>query len=208
MELNKKYAMALFVGLGFKTADGWSPKKMEVKLNRLPRLVDEDAEVEDKKLNKIFQQVKEAVEKKEAITIAKSDEEKEEDAKEEKAAKVETEAAEKEEKKSKKSSKKDEEEAEEEKPAKKSSKKDEEEKPAKKEKKAPKEKDGDKWDALGCRIGSQSAKINEALGKKPKTIEELAKETGLKVGRVQNHVRAHVAKGSIIKSDKGYALKG
>jgi hypothetical protein len=72
---------------------------------------------------------------------------------------------------------------------------------AKQEPKAPVEKD-----AFGCRKGSQAADINAALTKKGKTLEVIAKETGMPVGRVKGHLKAMVAKKFVAETKGKYAV--
>ena len=63
-------------------------------------------------------------------------------------------------------------------------------------------------DSLGNHVGSQAAQINTVLTKKSKTTQEISKEVGLKLGRVQNHMRYLLNKGLVTKNkDGGFALK-
>ncbi len=65
-------------------------------------------------------------------------------------------------------------------------------------------KDAAEKDAFGCRAGSQAALINAAVGKKPKTIDAIAEESGSSKARVKAHL-AHWEKknGCFSKDAKG-----
>lgn len=62
-------------------------------------------------------------------------------------------------------------------------------------------------DAFGNRQGTQSAQINAALGKKPRTFEQIVDTVGLPKDRVRNHLKWLESKDWVERSDKGYALK-
>ena len=64
------------------------------------------------------------------------------------------------------------------------------------------------YDEFGRRLGTQGHLIDTKLTKEGKSIEQLAKETKLPVGRIQTHMRAFVSKGFVTKDKKGnYKLK-
>ncbi len=62
-------------------------------------------------------------------------------------------------------------------------------------------------DSLGCRVGSQAATINAAIGPKAKTATAIAEETGLPLGRVKSHLKFVVGKELVVESDDGFAKK-
>ena len=57
-------------------------------------------------------------------------------------------------------------------------------------------------DALNCRIGSQAAKINATLSKKPKSIEAISKATKLSPQRCKQHLRWMVNVRKLVKMNK------
>jgi hypothetical protein len=61
-------------------------------------------------------------------------------------------------------------------------------------------------DSLGCRLGSQAAAINRVLTNKPQKVEKIAKESGLSVARVRDHLRYHLKKKNVKESDEGWSL--
>lgn len=58
-----------------------------------------------------------------------------------------------------------------------------------------------KFDKFNRRLGTQGALIDTKLSKTPKSVEQLAKECKLPVGRIRTHVRDLTSKG-FIKKDK------
>lgn len=77
----------------------------------------------------------------------------------------------------------------------------------KKVKKQSSEKEA-KFDKFNRRLGTQGALIDEHLSKKPKSVEQLAKECKLPVGRIRTHVRDLTSKGFIKKDKQGrYSIK-
>jgi predicted Rossmann fold nucleotide-binding protein DprA/Smf involved in DNA uptake len=62
-------------------------------------------------------------------------------------------------------------------------------------------------DKYGCRLNSQSATINAALGNKPKTNAAIAEETGLNANRVRAHLHYMKEKGHVVEGDEGFSLK-
>ena len=60
-------------------------------------------------------------------------------------------------------------------------------------------------DAMGCRVGSQSAAINSKITTKPKTVAELAEAAGCTPARVRNHLRFLLAKELVVQTDDGYS---
>ncbi len=62
-------------------------------------------------------------------------------------------------------------------------------------------------DRFNCRVGSQAATINALIGKAPKTVGELAKETGLSGGRVSGHLKAMVERNYVVKKGDGFVVK-
>jgi hypothetical protein len=61
-------------------------------------------------------------------------------------------------------------------------------------------------DKFGSRLGSDAAKANAVLTKKPKKMAEIVKEGDLN-GTVYQHLNALASKGLIKKTKEGYALK-
>lgn len=60
-------------------------------------------------------------------------------------------------------------------------------------------------DALGTRLGTNFAKANSVLSKKPKKMSDIVKEAGLS-DTCYNHMNRLVKEGKVKKSDAGYAL--
>ena len=56
-------------------------------------------------------------------------------------------------------------------------------------------------------IGSNAAKLNEQLGKKPKTLREMAEAVKLNPLCYTAHMRKLVEAKHVVKTDEGYALK-
>ena len=63
------------------------------------------------------------------------------------------------------------------------------------------------FDRFGSRKGTNRAKINDALGRKPKTMDMLKKDTGLK-DSYSTHLKSLIKAGYVEKTDKGYSLTG
>ncbi len=68
-------------------------------------------------------------------------------------------------------------------------------------------KNGADRDAYGCRVGSQAAIINAAVTDKPKTVDELAKKTGLGNSRIKSHMKWGIDKGCFKQTKEGYVTK-
>ncbi len=73
-----------------------------------------------------------------------------------------------------------------------------------KEKKEKKESTVER-DAFGCKVGSQASKNAAALTKEPQTMKELVTKSGAP-DTFYNQMNDLVAKGLVLKSEKGYCL--
>ena len=71
------------------------------------------------------------------------------------------------------------------------------------DKKDPKIQEKFGHDPFGSRLGSDAAKFNKCLGKKPKTMKELTTEAGISI-TMYNHVNRLVEEGFAVKEGKGY----
>lgn len=78
MKLSKSDAVALMEALDYKTAARWSVKKLADKITGLPDILDEETEVEDKKLAKLLKKVLKAVENEDEIVVLEDEAEEEE----------------------------------------------------------------------------------------------------------------------------------
>jgi hypothetical protein len=61
-------------------------------------------------------------------------------------------------------------------------------------------------DKLGCRVGSQSAKINACITSKPKLVAAIAAEAKVESARIRNHLKFLVAKKLVKHTPQGFAL--
>lgn len=78
MKLSRSDAVALMEALDYKTAARWSVKKLADKITGLPDILDEETEVEDKKLAKLLKKVLNAVENEDEIVVLEDEAEEEE----------------------------------------------------------------------------------------------------------------------------------
>jgi hypothetical protein len=62
-------------------------------------------------------------------------------------------------------------------------------------------------DFFGRRVGTQGHLIDTKLSKKPKSPEQLSKETKLPLARIKTHVRFYAKKGMLVVKDGKYSLK-
>ena len=74
------------------------------------------------------------------------------------------------------------------------------------EKTKPGKAPGGGTDNLGSRLGSQAAKINAALTKKAKKVEDIVTETGLSAARVNSHMKWLLTGKHVTKTEAGFAL--
>ena len=190
--VTKNRAIKIFEALGFQTADKWDVARLQKKLVKLSTLVDGanlDSKTQ-KRVNEILRAQK-AGRKVAVIDPNDAAADKQREKKVEDAAKREKER--KAEKRSKTAKK--------EKAVVK--KKAKEGKAAKKQEKRIAEKvDTDKF---GSRKGSNPAKINAVLSKKPKKMSQLIKEAKLS-GTHYEHLSKLIEAGHAKKTEKGYAL--
>ena len=173
--MKKETVVKLFIAMGFKTAGTWEDSRLLRKIKELPELVDE-VKIKNPKAKEILKKILSAKE-----IVFKTEEEPERAS--EKAMRETADGLDKDTKK--KTTKK------------KTTKKKTTEKKTKKAKakKSVVEKDG-----FGRRLNTQGSLINTKLDKRGKTVEQLAKETKLPIGRISNHVRDLVGKGFVVKT--------
>lgn len=186
MTITRVSAIAIFVALGFKTADKWDTDRINKRLSQIADQVDDDAVkgVEDDDTRKSLQSVLKALGAGETVELEAEKKAKTEDEPEKpkaKKAKAEPAAEEGDEPEKPKSKAKAEPEGD-----------DEDDKPkakAKAEKSEKKAKAEPAKDKFGNREGSQAANINAALAKKWTTVAEVAKATKLSEARVRSHFK-------------------
>ena len=65
---------------------------------------------------------------------------------------------------------------------------------------------GDGTDKFGSRLGSDRAKLNACLSKKPKSLKKLVEEAGLASLFFRKHLKGLVEKGLVKQMDDGFAL--
>ena len=220
-------AQALFLAMGFKTADKWDAERAAEKFANLAKMMDDKGkfdpeeldpdDIKDKKQRAAFDEIHEAL--KAGKTVEVESEEADEDDEDEKPSKSSKKADkedaddgdedEEDEKPSKKSSKDDDdEEDEDEKPAKKSKKDDEDEdsddedeKPAKK--KAAKKSSGGEKDEHGFRVGTVPSKLAGALSKKAQNHAALVKAAGLSKDQTYYDALSKLVKAKIAVREDG-----
>lgn len=78
MKISRSDAVALMEALDYKTAARWSLKKLADKITGLPDILDEETEIEDKKLSKLLKEVLNAVENDDEIVVLEDEVEEEE----------------------------------------------------------------------------------------------------------------------------------
>jgi len=205
MKVTRDAVVEMFQSIGFKTADQWSAKKIQVKVNNLQefladtKLPEEIMDDKNHLLNKIAKAL-DADEKvevegaeelaesktsgKPAVTVHKAEKTK-------KAKKHETETGTQDEEEDVKKDKKVVKTA----------------KTKKADKVVKEKKAGAEKDKFGCRVGTTAAAINKALTTKPQTMRQLMAKAGSE-GTVYNHMKALVEAGHVKKTDEGYALTG
>ena len=196
--ITKTRAIKIFEALGFKTACNWDVSKLQKKIENLPNLV-EGAKLDDKtqkRINVVLKALKDG--RKVAVVDV------EDAAADKKRGKAVEDAAQRESgrKAEKKAKGKKVEVKEEDKPV---------AKPKSKTKKKTKKvvvitsKEKKDVDKFGSRKGSDAAKVNAALGKKPKKMKQLMADAGLE-SSFYNHLIKLVEAGHVVKSDEGYAI--
>ena len=190
MIITRKQAVSLFKALGYNTADKWDSARMQVKINNLPELVTKGQQVEDKKQQTLLDTIMKKRRHNKVVTIEESGEPE--------ATKVKSKEKEEAPKKT------DDEQTDKKKETKKE--KEPEKQPKKKEAKKEAKKDTIGTDKFGNRLGSDAAKLNACLAKKPKTMSELTKEAKLTTS-FYNHLNKLIEAKHIVKVEKGYAIK-
>lgn len=183
LRVKRSMVERLFEALGFKTVKRWDDKKLLAKTDEISDLT-EGVKIRIPKLKKL---VKSMLDADEIVFEHQSDASQDSSTKEEANKKKVI-------KKKKVSKKKEAEE------------KEAEEKEAEKKvskKKVSKKKDESGVDRFGRRLGTQGAAIDTALEKKPKSVEAIAKETKLPVGRIAVHLKDLLGKNFIKQDDKG-----
>jgi len=197
--ITKAEATALYQAFGFKSAVNWSAGKMQKKLQNLDKMIEGIELTPDmqKHVNTILRSQAagkpiEVIDKANATADKKAQKEvddaskREDDRKAEKRSNDKT----KEKKAAKKTIKK--------------AKRIETDKKAV-EASTKKKTEGKNIDAVGNRVGSIKAQIWGALTKKPKTMEKLQEEAGVKNPQT-GYLNEFIKRGLAVKSDKGYAL--
>jgi outer membrane biosynthesis protein TonB len=186
LSIKKSKLVKLFEALGFKIASEWDDKRLVSKAAKLEEIVDVSA-IKKEKTKTLVNKIIAAG----GVKLKPTDEEPTEEKTPKKKKKKKTATEEKPAKKKKdKKSKKSKKEAKPKKAAKKSKKK------ASKSKAKAKE---STKDALGCRLGTQAAKINACLTKKTQTIEKIAKAAKLTPARCLAHLRWLAREKELIK---------
>lgn len=181
--MKREKVVKLFVELGFKTAGTWDDSRLLRKIKELPELV-EEVKIKKPKVKEILQKIlsaKEVVLKTEDKTTEEEDQGGHPPTSEPKTAKKKT-----------------------------AKKKTTEKKTVKKKvtKKTKTEKSVVEKDGFGRRLNTQGSFINTKLDKKGVTIQQLAKETKLPIGRISNHMRDLINKGFVIRNKEGkYRIK-
>lgn len=190
--ITKNRAIKIFEALGFKTAEKWDTIRLQKKLEKLGTLI-EGAQI-DKKNQKRINEILRFQKKGHKVIVVDPDDA----VADKKRGKAVEDAAKRETKR--KSEKK----AEMAKKEKASAKKDVKDKETakKQEKRIAEKADIDKF---GSRKGSNCAKINAVLSKKPKPMKQLVKEAKVS-GTYYELLKSLVKEGHVKKSDKGYAL--
>jgi len=178
LTLKRKTFVKLFEVLGFKTAETWDDKKLLSNIKKLPEFA-ATAKVKSPKARKLLKSIINADE----VGI-----------KAEETAVEEAEATKKTSSKKKKTV------------IKKTAAKADTKKKTIDTKKKTTTKSDTALDAFGSRLGSNNAKINKCLSKKPKKMSQLIKEANLS-GTYYEHAKSLIEKKFIIKSKEGYSLK-
>ncbi len=221
-------AVKLLKKLGYRTADSWDVKRIVDKLKMLPEMVNLKG-VKSPKARELIKKIgkatdiilkdndgnpltgsktagkaasKKAASKDKTTTESKTTKTKKKDTKKKDTKKKDTKDTKKKKGKSKTES---------------------EASPGKKKKGTTKKKDtkkkesksvsadgsaGSNKDAFGCRLGTQSAKINAALDQKGKTAEVIAKAVKLSLQRVRNHLGTMIGWDFVEQTENGkYKIK-
>ena len=183
--------------LGFKTADKWDCKKFEKKVKSLPDFIGQEGiEFENEKAQKFVDGVLAALEEGKTIVVVDEigdiDSQEPEPEAQEVETKKESEVA-KPKKKTKAVKTKTKEKA-------------SEKVSAKKKTENTKTVNKVERDVFGSCVGSNLARVNACLSKKPKTMGELVKQVGLK-DSYYTHLGKLVEAGLVKKSEGGYSLK-
>ena len=187
LTLKRKTFVKLFEVLGFKTAETWDDKKLLSNIKKLPEFA-ATAKVKSPKARKLLKSIINADEvgiKAEETAVEEAEATKKTSSKKKKTVIKKT-AAKADTKKKKK-------------PA------DTKKKTIDTKKKTTTKSDT-ALDAFGSRLGSNNAKINKCLSKKPKKMSQLIKEANLS-GTYYEHAKSLIEKKFIIKSKEGYSLK-
>lgn len=197
MKVTIQAAQALFIALGFGTANKWNAERLSEKFTKMAKIIDKPDElnpdiITDATARKTFDAVAKALRKGEAVEIVEADEP-ETPAEKAPAAKPAAKPA-----KPAPTAKPA--------PAAKPVKQPAKPAPAKAEK-APATKPAGK-DRWGSRLGTSAAKINAAIGKRPKTTEDIVAETGVLKATVQERLWKLRAIDKVIdKNEKGWFVK-
>ncbi len=196
MKISRTSAIAIFVALGFKTADKWDDDRFNKRLSQMADNVDDDAikGIEDEGTRKELKGILKALENSETVEIeAEAKKKPAAESDETETPKAKTKApAEDDETETPAPKKKDAGKVAEEK-VKSSTKKtedaDEPEAPKKKKVVAKSTKEEPAKDKYGNREGSQAANINAQLAKKWTPVADVAKATTLSEARVRSHFK-------------------
>lgn len=226
MKISKQALADIFVGCGFKGAQKWSAQRFEAKMKDLVGSIEEGFSLDDEKLQAKLEKLIAAVNAEEEIEIVEGKSKSAAEEKEEKPAKTDKKKDKKKSSKKAKAEEAEEEESDEEeeegeeKPARKSSKKKPaakkttEKKPAGKanaktsKKKPAAAKKSEGRDRFGNRVGTGASVINSALGKKPKTVADIAAETKEQPQRVRAHLMWLEEREYVTNTDKGWKVTG
>lgn len=222
MNITRAITVSLFEALGFPGAEKMNNERLASRLATIMEAAEDDTDLGDETLQSHFDQVKQALEEGESIDIVAeegADEapkkkkaknakpapaakrsvpapaEDDEDEEDEEVADEEAEAA------------SDEDDSVAAKPKKKGKAPAKEKAPKPAKEKAPKapKKEVEK-DFLGNKVGSGAAAMNACLSDKPRSVDSIAKETGLENGRVSYHMSWLAKRGKTVKTDTGWKL--
>ena len=191
-EVTKTRVVKIFLALGFKTADKWDAVRLQKKIQNLPDLI-EGAKFTTKMQKRVDRILNFLSQGQKIIVVDVEDATADDKRKQEIKNAAERETKRKIEKKAKDKSKVKAE-------VKKTEKKDKSKKQAKKAVAASKEKKN--IDKFGSQEGSDIAKVNAQLSRKPKTIKQLCDEAGLEVaGKYYNNLNYKLVKEGLVKRD-------
>lgn len=182
MKINRTAVIAIFVAIGFKTADKWDMARINKRVAQLPDQVDSEivAGFADEEVKKNTKAILKAFAAEETVEVI------DDSAPSKPSAKPDAEEGKSEPEKKKDAGKIAEEKVKA--SAKPAAASDEDEEPKPAAKKQPgKAKEEPAKDKFGNREGSQAANINAQLAKKWTPIADIAKKTGLNEARVRGH---------------------